>query len=100
MKRCIKWLIDKLKNLLWESEGEQVVGFAISGLLGIVLALMFFVSIDKVPATPSDYEQLEKQVNVIQQNPDLLLDTNCTINVNNEIITVVFENDECKVFVS
>ena len=96
MKRCIKWLIDWFADWIGQFDWEQIVGFAISGLVGIALAIMMFVYADKVPATPSDYEQLEDQVNVIQQNPDLLLETDCNININGEIITVEFENDECK----
>lgn len=96
MKRCIKWLIDWFADWIGQFEWEQIVGFAISGLVGIALTIMMFVYTDKVPATPSDYEQLENQVKVIQQNPDLLLETDCNININGEIITVEFENDECK----
>ena len=96
MKRCIKWLIDWFTDWIRQFYWEQIVGFAISGLVGIALTIMMFVYTDKVPATSSDYEQLEDQVNVIQQNPDLLLETDCNININGEIITVEFENNECK----
>lgn len=96
MKRCIKWLIDWFTDWIGQFYWEQIVGFAISGLVGIALTIMIFVYTDKVPATSSDYEQLEDQVNVIQQNPDLLLETDCNININGEIITVKFENNECK----
>ena len=94
MKRCIKWLIDWFTDWIGQFYWEQIVGFAISGLVGIALTIMMFVYTDKVPATSSDYEQLEDQVNVIQQNPDLLLETDC--NINGEIITVKFENNECR----
>ncbi|MCI8384799.1 MAG: hypothetical protein HFJ33_08135 [Clostridia bacterium] len=95
MKRC-KWLIDWFDVWIRQFEWEQIVGFAISGLVGIALTIMMFVYTDKVPATPSDYEQLEDQVNVIQQNPYSLLETDCNIKINGEIITIEFENDECK----
>jgi len=95
MKRCIKCFIilfaDWIKQLYW----EQVVGFAISGLLGIALTINLFITTDTVPATSSDYVQLEKLTNVIQQNIDLLLEPDR--NIDSEIITVTFENDECKV---
>ena len=93
MKRIIKEVIDWLIN---RYDWEQIVGFAISGVVAIVLAIMLFVTIDKVPATPSDYENLEEQVNTIQQNPDLLLEKDYNINVNSGVITVEFWNDECK----
>lgn len=97
MKRCIKWLIDWITDWIKQFDWEQVVGFAISGLLGIALTIVIFVFIDKVPATLSDYEQLEEQVNVIQQNPYLLLKIDCNIKIKDEVITVEFDNDECKV---
>lgn len=100
MKRYIEWLIDWFTDWITDwiclFDWEQIVGFTISGLVGIALTMVMFVYTDKVPATPSDYEQLEDQVNLIQQNPDLLLETDCNININGEIITVEFENDECK----
>lgn len=95
MKRC-KWLIEWFAVWIRQFEWEQIVGFAISGLVGIALTIMMFVYRDKVPATPSDYEQLKDQVNVIQQNPYSLLETDCNIKINGEIITIEFENDECK----
>lgn len=73
------------------------VGCLLGGLLGIVLGIIIFISFDKVPATPLDYESLEKQVMAIQQNPDLLLKTDCNINVNGEVIKINFENDNCKI---
>lgn len=71
----------------------------ISGLLCIPLSIILFIYTDKVPATPTDYEQLEEQVYALQQNPDLLLeiDGNINININDKIITIEFENDECKI---
>ncbi len=97
MKRCTKWLIDWFTRWIGKFDWKQIVRFAISGLLCIALTIMVFVCVDTVPATPSDYEQLETQVKVIQQNPELLVETNCNININDEIITIEFENDECKV---
>lgn len=88
MKRCFRWLIN------W----QEKVGFALGGLLGIVIGIIILVSIDKVPATPMDYQSLEQQAINVQQNPELLLETNCNINIDDEVITIRFENDECKVY--
>lgn len=85
MKRC-KWLIDWFTGWIGQFDVKQIVVFAISGLAGIALTIMMFVYTDKVPATPSDYKQLEDKVHVIQQNPDLLLETDCNININGKII--------------
>ena len=99
MKRCIKWIISRIANWIDENSREELAGFVIAGLLGIVLGIMFYITTDRVPATPMDYDQLEEQVNSIHQNPDLLLKTDCEINIKDEIITVKFENDECKITV-
>ena len=99
MKRCIKWVISWIAERINEKDWEEIVGFVIAGLLGIVLGIMFYTIIDIVPANPMDYDQLEEQVNSIQQNPDLLLKTDYDINIKDEIITVEFENDECKITV-
>ncbi len=96
MKRC-KWLIGWFYDWVGQFDWYQLVGFGISGLLGIALSIFIFVHIDKVPATSFDYEQLEEQVDFIQQNPDSLLETDCTINVDSTIITVEFENENCRV---
>ena len=99
MKRCTEWIISRIANWIDEKNWEEFAGFVIAGVLGIVLGIMFYINTDRVPATPMDYDQLEEQVNSIQQNPDLLLKTDCEINIKDEIITVKFENDECKITV-
>ena len=100
MKRCIKWVITWIDNWIdKQNSWEQIVGSVIAKLLGIVLGIMCYTTIDTVPATPSDYDQLEEQVNSIQQNPDLLLKTDSYINIKDEIITVKLENYECKITV-
>ncbi len=92
MKRFIEWFTD----WTWKFEVEQIVGFAISGLLGIALTIMLFVSMDTSPATSYDYKKLEDQVKVIkttiQQNPELLLEADWT--VENEQVKVVIKYDK------
>lgn len=92
MKRCFKWLINWFTKL----EKEDRIGYVIGGIISIILAISIFATIDKVPATPSDYEPMEKQAMAIQKDPDLLFSTNCNIYINDEVITVDFENYECK----
>ena len=96
MKRCFKWLINCFTRWVSQMEKEEKIGFAIGGIIGIIVTISIFGFIDKVPATTSDYEQMEKQVIAIQQDPELLFKTDCNIYINNEVITVNFENDECK----
>jgi len=85
MKRFVEWFT-------WKFEVEQIVGFAISGLLGIALTIGLLVTADVVPATSSDYKQLEDQVKVIktmiQQNPELLHEADWTV-----------ENKQCKIVI-
>lgn len=92
MKRRIKLLI----NWILQFDLENIVAFSISGLLGIAITIVLFVSTDKVPAAPFDYEQLEAKVNAIEQNPELLLKTNCNTTNENEVLIVTFESNECK----
>ena len=86
MKRCIKWLINWFTQWVEKMSWFERVGFALGGVLGIVIGIMFFVSIDKVPATSADYQQLEEQTIYVQQSPESLLETNCNIDINDEII--------------
>lgn len=99
MKRCIKWLINSFNKRISKMQTEEKIGFAIGSVIGILIGIFIFVSIDTAPATIYDYELMEKQLIAIQQNPELLLKTDCSITVKNEIITVCFENDECKLIV-
>lgn len=92
MKRFIKWF----RQWVSEMSKEEKIGFAMGAIIGLLLGIFMFVSTDTVPATANDYEPMEKQVIAIQQNPDLLYETDCNITVNNDVITVSFMNDECK----
>ncbi len=92
MKRFIKWF----RQWVSKMDKEEKIGFAMGAVIGLFVCIFLFVSTDKIPATASDYEPMEKQVIAIQQNPDLLYETDCNITVNNDIITVSFINDECK----
>lgn len=97
MKRYFKWCINLITQWVNKLEKEEKIGVAIGGMVGIIVAISMFVIIDKVPATTADYEPMEKQVIAIQQDPKLLFKTDCNIDINNQVITVKFENDECKV---
>lgn len=95
MKRCFDWILNWFTQWVKKMEIEDKIGFAIGLIIGIVIGVIVFVSSDKVPATEIDYKILENQMTAIQQNPDLLLKTNCNISINDNVITVDFENDEC-----
>ena len=57
MKRCFKWLINWFTKL----EKEDRIGYVIGGIISIILAISIFATIDKVPATPSDYEPMKSK---------------------------------------
>lgn len=99
MKRCFTWVVNWFIQWVRKMGIEERIGFAIGGIIGIVVGIALFVSIDKVPATAIDYEPLEKQMSAIQQNPDLLLKTNCNISITDDVIAVSFSNDECTLMV-
>ena len=73
MKRFIKRIIK------WFS------AFIIGGILGLLLGTLTFVFIDKIPATPSDYAPMEKQINLIHEDPDFLFKSNCSICIRENI---------------
>jgi hypothetical protein len=75
----------------------EKVGFTLGGIAGIVVWILFFLSIDKIPATPDDYLQLESYAIEIQQNPSLLSEINFTMKNNNDTVVICFENDKCRV---
>lgn len=97
MKRLCRQLFDKFAKKVKKMSKEEIIVNTISIIIGVIIALTVFLTFDKVPATMADYEPLEKQELLIQQNPELLLKTNCNINVNNDIITVTLENSECEI---
>lgn len=99
MKRCFTWVVNWFIQWVRKMGIEERIGFAIGGVIGIVVSIALFVSVNKVLATAIDYEPLEKQMSAIQQNPDLLLKTNCNISITDDVITVIFSNDECKLTV-
>ena len=88
MKRLCRQLFDKFAKKVKKMSKEEIIVNTISIIIGVIIALTVFLPFDKVPATMADYDLLEKQELLIQQNPELLLKTNCNINVNNDIITV------------
>ena len=95
MKRFIKWLINCFVQWVGKMPWQEKVGFTLGGVLGISIGILIFISFDKVPVTSLDYKPLEEQTIAVQQNPEILIETDCDINVNGEVITINFENDEC-----
>lgn len=97
MKRCIKWLINWFVQWVGKLSSKEKIGFFFGAVAGLTIGIMLFVSIDTVPATPMDYKPLEEQMTAVQQNPQLLFETNSNIKVEDEVTTVLFENDECSI---
>lgn len=95
MKRYAKIVKNWFFCLITRKDWKEIITTAISILLVIAFVIFFYVETDTVPATQQDYEQLEKKAYSVEQNPDLLLKTDCNINVNGKVITVKFENNEC-----
>ena len=97
MKRCIKWVTNWFAQWVGKMCWQEKVSFALGGVLGIIVGITIFVTTDTIPATPLDYQPLEEQAIAVQQNPKLLLETNCNIDIDDEAITICFKNDECKI---
>lgn len=95
MKRFTKWLG---KMFAFAKENRQITILVVLGVIaGIVLGFVIYCTIDRVPATALDYAELETQIEAIQETPDVLLKTNCSISVKDEVFTVTLSNKECKV---
>lgn len=95
MKLSIKQRFLNFKNLKKQEKIEQIFKI-ICFIVGITIGVIFFISIDKVSATSDDYEELEEQLVNIKENPELLFEMDCDVNVGKDNIIVTLENDECK----
>lgn len=97
MKRYVKRLINCFAQWVGKMRWEEKIGLALGVITGITIAVVTFVFWDTTRTTPADYQPLEAQAISIQQNPKLLLEKDCNIDVNGEVITVCLENEKCKV---
>lgn len=91
MKRFINWLIDWFNEFSLKGKVSVIIGI----ICGVGAGLFIFISTDKIPATPSDYQPLEQQAEYFDENINLLIKEN----TNAEKVTVKFENDNCQVSV-
>lgn len=98
MKRYVKNLINWFTDYFVQFEWKEIVGFVIALMLGCAWFMAYLKVSDTTPATPDDYKPLKNQAKAVAQNPKLLREIDCDINIESGIITVKFENDECKVF--
>lgn len=100
MKRCLKKVVDwfdKVKDKATELPEKplNIIGM----IVGIIVVIGVFLYIDTAPATAVDYEPLERQALIIQQNPEMLFKEDCTCHISDGVIEVEFENDECKLVI-
>lgn len=77
----------------------ELILYGLGIIIGIVIGIIILVKLDTVPATANDYEPLMEQASAIEGNRDLLLRTDGNFNVKDEVITIIFENSECKLSV-
>lgn len=91
MKRFWK----KIKSFFTGFEKETHIGYFLGISICLVTAIFLISTLDKTPASESDFKELETQITAIQQIPALLFQTDCEIDVADKIITVKLENEEC-----
>ncbi|MBE5812966.1 MAG: hypothetical protein E7314_04860 [Clostridiales bacterium] len=95
MKQFIKDFRKLIGTMGKKTKMVFAIALAMGAVLGLYLSINVFVNTDKVPATAADYEHFENQVKAIQQNHNLLFETDGDVTVNNKIITVHFKSEEC-----
>lgn len=97
MKRCIEWL---KSNVTW-SEQEILAGL-LSLVIAILVSVLTFVRIDKVPATVKNYEPLKKQWEDFKENPVQFfrMKGNTAYIREDGVIQITFENEQCKLIVN
>lgn len=96
MTKRIREGLKKVSNYL-KVNWKWILLFTFSIAVGIAIGVLVYKEFDTVPATSADYEPLKKQLASIQENPDILLTTDCKITVKDKIITVTVSNEECSV---
>ncbi len=105
MKRLFKRIINCFSKFFSDMCWEEKLIISISVFLGILLGVIFFTSVDIVPATASDYEIFYGYSEEIHKSPetllDMIFDEKCSASVidNEKVIRVYFEDDECKLVV-
>ena len=69
----------------------------ITVIVSIVFAISVFCITDKTPATDEDYLPLEKQIFMVEQNPQLLLKNEGKYTVEDGKFVAIFSNRQCKI---
>lgn len=93
MKKCIRYLINRFVNK------KNKINCTIGLMLSIIASVLVYIHIDKVPASPLYYMPTGNLTIAINKNPNLLFEMDCNIIVNSQILTITFENHQCKTIV-
>lgn len=78
------------------NSAEKIICCILCFIIAIVSLIWTFNNIDRVPATPGDFEELYEQLLAVQENPDELIKNEGTIIIYNDNIIYDIENNECK----
>lgn len=91
----MKRFMEKIKSFFTGPEKATHIGYFIGITICLAMAIFLISTLDKTPASESDFKELEDQITAIQQTPALLFQTDCEIEVADKIITVKLESEEC-----
>ena len=91
----MKRFMEKIKSFFTGPEKATHIGYFIGITICLAMAIFLISTLDKTPASESDFKELEDQITAIQQTPVLLFQTDCEIDIEEEIIEVRLENEEC-----
>jgi hypothetical protein len=75
---------------------EQILCFITAATISFIMAINFFYTIDRVPATIDDFIPLNEKLLSVENNPDVILIGDGTIIIEGDKISYTIENDECK----
>ena len=90
---------NRFRNFEVNSDLFLRIGLVFGIIAGVIACIAVFFSTDITPATMQDYENLEKQALLVENNPEELFKMDCIIVIEDGSINVYFENDECEIYV-
>jgi len=88
--RLLYRLIDK------RNSPERIIILTISIIVAIAVGVFVFIKLDRTPAIPEDYEELHRQLLMVENNPEEFMKHKGQISIYDDEIIYEIENKECE----